>query len=287
MHWITAGLLMFVSSVVLYLTARKSSLSKMPVEFNNLAYFLIPTLVFAIAALFSFGEYNFSFVNVMLIIVAGILFSYAPSIASLKSIEAAPNPGYSLIISKSYVLLTTFLAIPLFNQHLTINAILAVLLIVFFSTLIIYNPKETRKKSSSSWLPLSLGAFFGWAFLSITAKYLSVHGIPPIAFLASIATVALTCIFIEVCVKKISLKPFMRDKWTFIVIGLASTSFNFFNFYAISIAPNIGYVNATNAASIGAVTIFAVLLFNDEFSPRKLIGVLGCIGSLGLLFLGG
>ena len=73
---------------------------------------------------------------------------------------------------------------------------------------------------------------------------------------------------------------------TFLLIGILSTSFDIFNFKAVKIAPNVGYVNATNAASIGAVTIFAILLFKDEFSIRKLVGVLGVIGGLVLLFVG-
>ena len=56
-----------------------------------------------------------------------------------------------------------------------------------------------------------------------------------------------------------------------------------FTFVAIKLAPNVGYVNATNAASIAAVTIFSIILFRDEFSWRKLAGVAGVVAGLILL----
>jgi len=67
------------------------------------------------------------------------------------------------------------------------------------------------------------------------------------------------------------------------LIGIFSTGFNLFQFLAIQSAPNIGYVNAINASSISVVTILAIILFKDEFSKKKLIGVLGV--TIGLLLL--
>jgi uncharacterized membrane protein len=71
----------------------------------------------------------------------------------------------------------------------------------------------------------------------------------------------------------------------FVLIGIFSSVFNYFNFYSISIAPNVGYVNAINASSISLVTIFSILLFKDEFSWRKLYGVFGVTADLLLLLL--
>jgi uncharacterized membrane protein len=69
----------------------------------------------------------------------------------------------------------------------------------------------------------------------------------------------------------------------YLIIGLLSFSFNYFQFEAIKTAPNIGYVNAINASSISAVTLFAALLFHDELTKRKLIGVIGV--TFGLLII--
>jgi drug/metabolite transporter (DMT)-like permease len=283
MSWIVFDLLVFVSSVLLYLTIRKSTIYKLPTQFNNLGIFLIPVFFFNAANLISHSN-KISASHLLIIILAGIFLSYGSSIFSLKSIELAPNPGYSLIISKNYVLMTSFLAIPLFHQTLSMRGLFAIILIIFFSSLIVLHGKSKNKASSNAWFPLALGAFFGWGLLSLMAKYLYLHGVAPITFLAYLSLVATICIFIEMYLKKVSLKPFKSHPWIFVTIGLSSTAFNFFNFYTIKVAPNVGYVNATNAASIGVITLFAALLFKDELNARKLIGVTGTILSLVLLF---
>lgn len=61
--------------------------------------------------------------------------------------------------------------------------------------------------------------------------------------------------------------------------------FNLGQFEAIKLAPNVGYVNAINAGSIAAVTIFAVLLFKDELTPKKAVGILGVTAGLILLLV--
>ena len=67
--------------------------------------------------------------------------------------------------------------------------------------------------------------------------------------------------------------------------GSPITGFNYFMQLGYTLAPNIGYVNATNAASISLVTIFAILLFKDEFSIKKLVGILGVTAGLLLLLV--
>ncbi len=283
MSWIIYDALVFVSSVLLYLTIRKSTISKLPTQFNNLGIFLIPVFFYNFAV-FLTHSYHISLQHLVIIILTGIFLSYGSSIFSLKSIELAPNPGYSLMVSKNYVLMTSFLAIPLFHQSLSLRGLVAIVLIVIFSSLIVLNGKAIGHKTSTAWFPLAIGAFLGWGFLSLVAKYLYQHGVSPITFLAYLSIVGTLCIIAEMLVKKISLSPFKLHPWIFITIGLTSAAFNFFNFYTIKVAPNVGYVNATNAASIGAITIFAAILFGDELTTRKLVGVIGTILSLLLLF---
>lgn len=67
--------------------------------------------------------------------------------------------------------------------------------------------------------------------------------------------------------------------------GIFSTLFNLGQFEAIKLAPNVGYVNAINAGSIAAVTVFAVILFKDELTSRKAIGILGVVAGLVLLLV--
>lgn len=284
MHWIVADLLMFASSVVTYLAIRKAALNKLPPQFNNLASFAIPAVIFTTGSIATKATYTFSLLDVALLVFTAVVLAYLSSKVSMMSIELAPNPGYSLIISKSYVVFTSLVAVVLFDAHLSALSMVAIAAIVGFSALIMLNPKESHHAKSRAWLPLALGAFFGWGMLSLVAKHFFVQGMPPILFLCLLSIVVLPCILVEMKLHRISFSPLAHHPGSFVLIGLAATSFNFFAFYAIKVAPNIGFVNATNAASIAAVTIFAIILFGDEFSWRKLLGVLGVMSGLVLLF---
>lgn len=155
MSWILSSLIMFFSSVILYLCVRKSSLQKNPSQYNNLAMFLIPLLVFAFVGTVTHQNYLISIEQLLIIIAASVLFSYLGNGFSLVSIEYAPNPGYSLVISKSYVVFTSLVAVLLFNAELTLKNLLAIILIVAFSVLIMLSQKSIKKLSNKLWLPLS------------------------------------------------------------------------------------------------------------------------------------
>lgn len=285
MHWILADVLMFISSVTLFLAVRKAALDKLPTQFNNLAMFAIPLFIFVGISLATRPSFALTLSQALVMLFTGIVLAYFGNATSLKSIELAPNAGYSLILSKSYVVLTSVLAVFLFDARLTLAAGLAILLIVCSSALIMVNPKQTHRAKSNKWVYLAIGSFLCWAFLSLSAKYFALQGVPMIVFLVYIFTIVCICIVAEMLCKKVNFNIVGKHSGVFFLIGLTSTGFNFFNFYAISIAPNVGYVNATNTASIGAVTILSALIFKDELTKRKLAGVAGIILGLFLLFV--
>ena len=76
-----------------------------------------------------------------------------------------------------------------------------------------------------------------------------------------------------------------KGLWILLSIGIVWAMFNLGQFEAINLAPNVGYVNAINAASIAAVTVFAVILFKDNLTWPKGIGVLGVTAGLILLLI--
>ena len=133
MNWIIASLLMFVSSVALYLLVRKSNTLKTPQQLNNLAMFLIPVLVYITLTLRTPTNFTLKPLEYLIVLIQGIFFSYLGNKFSLKGIEYSPNPGYSLIISKSYVVFTAIASIFLFSAPLTIQSVIAIVLIILFS----------------------------------------------------------------------------------------------------------------------------------------------------------
>jgi drug/metabolite transporter (DMT)-like permease len=278
--------MMFFSSVALYLIVRKSSLLKTPTYLTNLAMFAIPLIAYVVIGIINSTPMGVSWWQAIVLVVAAVVFAYGGNKASLHAIDIAPNPGYSLVLSKSYVLFTTLVAVTLLGAELTMQKGLAILIIVAFSALILVNPKGAKKVKSEKWVILSFGAFFAWGMLSLSSKYLFNNGVDTIAFLIYLYALVTFCIVFmdKVKVSKIKEVP-SNAKLLLLGTGIFSTLFNLGQFEAIKLAPNVGYVNAINAASISMVTVFAVILFKDELTLKKAIGVLGVTAGLILLLV--
>ncbi|MCB9822401.1 hypothetical protein H6801_03500 [Candidatus Nomurabacteria bacterium] len=145
MSWIAYSLMMFFSSVALYLTVRKSSLLKTPTYLTNLAMFAIPLVAYIIIGIINSTSMGISWWQTIVLLVAAVVFAYGGNKASLHAIDVAPNPGYSLVLSKSYVLFTTLVAVTLLGAEITLQKVLAILIIVGFSALIKINPKGAKR----------------------------------------------------------------------------------------------------------------------------------------------
>lgn len=278
--------MMFVASVALYLTVRKSSLVKIPTPLTNLAMFGIPLLAYLLMGTSGIQNYSLSVLNWFILIIAAVVFAYGGNTVSLNAIQIAPNPGYSLVLSKSYVLFTTLVAVAFLGAELNVQKLVAILLIVGFSVLIMVNPKTAKHVSSNKWVALSFGAFFAWGLLSLSSKYLFTHGVGTIPFLIYLYAIVTVCIVVANRIGVASLRNLNGQTWLLLLgTGVFSTLFNLGQFQAIRLAPNVGYVNAINAASISLVTILAVVFFKDELTRRKAVGVIGVTIGLCLLLL--
>jgi drug/metabolite transporter (DMT)-like permease len=286
MNWIIASLLMFVSSVALYLCVRKSNALQTPQQLNNLAMFLIPVLVYIVLEVKSPTNFYLTPFAYSLILIQGIFFSYLGNVFSLKGIEYAPNPGYSLIISKSYVVFTSIASIFIFSAPLTIRSVIAIVLIILFSAVITIEKDKNKATSNTVWLPYTMGAFFCWSFLALSSKYLLNIGVPILTRL--ILSMVVTTMFIlgEILYKKIEWRTVSKNQLiTLLLIGIFGASFNYYMQVAFNLAPNVGFVNATNAASISLLTLMSAFIFKDELTVKKMIGIFGVTAGLVLLFL--
>lgn len=277
---------MFISSVALYLCVRKSNALKTPQQLNNLAMFLIPVLVYLVLIVRTPTNLLLTPFQYLLIIVQGIFFSYLGNMFSLRGIEYAPNPGYSLIISKSYVVFTAIASIFIFSAPLTISSVIAIALIILFSALITIEKDKNRTTSNKLWFPYTMGAFFCWGFLALSSKYLLNVGVPILTRLILSMVVTTMLILGEILYKKVEWKKISKDQYTtLLLIGMFGSSFNYFMQVGFNLAPNVGFVNAANAASISLLTVMSAFFFKDELTVKKMIGVVGVTVGLLLLFL--
>lgn len=286
MNWIVASLLMFLSSVALYLGVRKSNQLQTPQQLNNLAMFLIPVVVYLALTVRTPTSFSLTPLQYFLITIQGVFFSYLGNSSSLKGIALAPNPGYSLIISKSYVVFTSVASIFLFSAPLTMQSVVAIGLIIAFSALITIDKAKHQTTSNTLWLPYTMGAFFCWGFLALSSKYLLNVGVPILSRLILSMMVTTVLIFGEVMYKKVNWKNLSKDQLiTLVFIGVFGASFNYFMQVGFNLAPNVGFVNAANAASISLLTLMSAYFFKDELTIKKMLGVVGVTAGLLLLFL--
>lgn len=277
---------MFISSVALYLCVRRSNELKTPQQLNNLAMFLIPVIVYAILAMNNGTRFTLTTFEYVLIIIQGIFFSYLGNVFSLKGIEYSPNPGYSLIISKAYVVFTTIASIFIFNAPLTSKSVIAITLIILFSAVIMIDKNKNTEVSDIRWLPYTIGAFFCWGLLALSSKYLLNLGVPILTRLIYSMIITTTLILGEMKIKKVNMfKVSKQQLTTLVMIGLFGAGFNYFMQVGFNLAPNVGYVNAANAGSISLLTLMSTVLFKDELNPKKLIGIIGVTLGLILLFI--
>lgn len=283
MSWIVASLVMFFSSIGLYLLVRKSQRLNISNSLINLAMSAIPCIGFFIIAILGKISLTISWQALVLLVVMAFFFSYLGNLFSLVSIQKAPNPGYSLIISKSYVVFTTLVAVFLFNSHLSLKNGLAIIAIIVFSSLVMISKTQRKTTRDFRWLIYAFGSFFCWGLLALTSKYLINNSISIVSILFYLTLFVSIFILVEMEIKK---TPVTFKHWYLLIfIGISSLFFNLFMQLGYVLSPNIGYINTVNASSISLVTLLSAYFFKDELSVRKIIGILGVTASLILLFL--
>jgi drug/metabolite transporter (DMT)-like permease len=230
-------------------------------------------------------SFNIELNEILLIILASFFFSYLGNLFSLKGIQYASNPGFSLIIQKSYGALTLFLAPLLFEASITLLKVLGTIVVITFSFLIAYEKGKKILTKDNTWLFYTLGAFFAFSFLGLFAKFILNKSISVYVYFFILATSVAIFNLIHLVKVKNSLN-FSRTNTKLgilFLIGFFSFLFNIFLNLAFRDAPNIGYVNSINASSIAALTIVSGFLFKDELNWRKLIGVFGV--TLGIILI--
>lgn len=284
MNWITLSVGLIISSVITYLLLRKSQDQGLNIEWRNLSFFFPPFLFYGIYNILYGISFSLSILDFLAIIGISILFSWLPNLFSLRSLETSPNPGYSLIISKSYVVLSSLLAVLFFGDPFTIKDSVSIALILLFSSFILIEKKK-QKKAKNSWIFYSIGAFIGWAFLAISLTYLVQKGLPSSTILFYLMGIVSLIITAEILIKKRELSNLVESWKVFLGMGVFSAIFNLCIILGYKYAPNPGYINAANAGSIALLSLFSWMIFKDELTSKKIIGIIGVFLGLILLFI--
>jgi drug/metabolite transporter (DMT)-like permease len=285
MSWIYYSLIMYAASVFQYVLIRK--VQKMGVNNKiNTFMFLTPALPFLYLYARILGvDLAVSGQEILIIAVATYFFSYLGNVFSFLGIAAAPNTGYSLIIQKSYAIYTAVAAVFLFGAKLSFQAMVAIVIIVLFSGTIMLDQNKVKKVRSVNWLVNSILAFFCFGNLALFSKFMQSSGIHAVTLVFYVVLFNGLFNGIELWRSRGQVKfGLSRSTWGLLVlIGLSNGIFNLMMQLAYTSAPNIGYVNIINAASITAITVLSAYFFKDKLTTEKIIGVIGVV--LGLVLL--
>lgn len=282
--WIFYAALMFLASNVLYLLIRLAQKQNIPISFYSITLFLVPSIIYFFATQFTHISLLLSPSHFLLVMAAAFFYSYLGNLFSQKAVLFAPNPGYSLILQKSYVALTTVAAVFLFGAEFSFKKFIAILFILFFTMVIAISPKG-KKTHNNKWVYLSLLANLCFAFGSLVLKFFLNIGIQPFVYLFYINIFVATLNFFDFKKQKISLNLSKKQILLAIFIGVFSMAFNFSMQLAYKVAPNIGYVSAINVSSMMSLTLLSALIFKDDLSKQKIFGILGVLASLFFLVI--
>lgn len=284
MNWILACLLMFVASALLYTYIRFAQKRGLSTVHTSIAMFVVPTPLYLVYALVMGSSLSVTLPQLAVLALSSLFLSWLGNWFSLKSIEGSPNPGYSLIISKSYVVFTSLASVYLFSSPLSLQQSIGIGVIILFSALIILSEKRQEKQvASMRWVWLAFGAFFCWGGLALVSKYLLSEGVSVAARLLYMHVFVTLILYLEMYWRKLPLLLSRPELKIMLPIGVGGFCFNLFMQLGFQFAPNPGFVNAANAASISLVAILAALFFKDELNGKKLFGIIGV--TVGMLFL--
>ena len=284
MNWIIISIGILLSSPMMYLFLRKSKDLKKDIKIQNLSIFLIPTIVYFIYNLVSGTSMIIEIKYFLIILAAAILFSLIGNIFSLKAVQLTKNPGYSLMIQKSYAIFTTIMSVFLFGSLITVKDIISIIIVLVFTSLILIE-KSTQKDDNKIWILYTFGAFFAFGFLSLTNTYLGKQGLTSTVINFYICLIVTISLAIQIFTNKIKLSFDKMSIGVFIGAGIPASIFNFCLIQGYLLAPNPGYISAVNVASIALLTILYRVFFKDTLTLKKSIGIVGILVGLFMLFI--
>jgi drug/metabolite transporter (DMT)-like permease len=287
-NWIFFSALMFGFSVCTYVLTRKLQVAKVDNRIISYAVGALPLPALFIYNLLQGANFGVELGTFFMLACTGIFFSYLGNKLSIEATKDAPNPGYSLIIQKSYAPFTALVGVLLFNQVISLAGVMAIFIIIISAAQILIGSGPVKFSGSKGWIIRSFGAFFLFGVLSIVSKYIMGQNVTPylLAFFNFFfAGIAFSIDYRKALqpseLKKLSLVTII----TLLIIGTSNALFNIAMFTAIKQAPNIGYVNIINSSSITAITLLSALLFKDKLTLQKILGVVGVTCGLVLLFI--
>lgn len=216
-----------------------------------------------------------------------VLFSWLANLTSLISMQRAPNIWYSLMISKSYVVLTALIAIPLLGSSFSWIDGLSITLIIWFMSLILLDPNKSNVVSWPSFgriIP-AIYACVWRAWLALSSGWFLQRWVDPLVINFWIFFIVSVVMVLESLISQKTIRPPRQSLLPAFGVVASMVVFNRSLQKWYEIAPNPWYINAANASSIALLTLVSSWIFKDELNVRKFIGIVGVVVGISLLFV--
>lgn len=285
--WIFILIILIISSTGLYLCIRHFKEFNISNRMQSLVMFLPTALLSWIIAYINWIHLLLDQHIIILMLPIAIVFSWFSNRMSLLSLEKASNPWYSLIISKSYVILTTILAVPLFKAQLHFVQIFAICVIIFFSLVLILSQSKNKSWDWNiyEWLMPAIYCFFWRSWLALSGNWLVHQWIHPLVINFRLFLFVSCMIISEWIIKwhKVYLPRSLFPSALWIVFFAVIYNRATQTWYKLS--PNPWFVNAANASSIALLALLSALLFNDKLSIKGIIWIVWIILGISVLFI--
>lgn len=288
MNWVVTSLLMFLSSIVYYLVLKLALNEKVDNKLYMVANFFFPAILFLIINTITKTPILIPLKYIIILITSALVFSYIGSRTSYTAQEYISNPGYSLVIQKSYAIYTWIASIFLFQGEFSLRKFLAVIIVIFSAMIVSLSDNKKLKIKNSLWVVYSIIAFFCFGSSALINKYIFLSGVVSnTTILFWLLSTVFSISFFDLLISHKKIKSSFNKKNLFILllIGLTATSFYFFKQVSEVNAPNVGYVSAINGSSQAFFTVVVALIFKDHLSWKKFAGVLGITAGILLIIL--
>lgn len=280
--WVFPSLVAFLSTVVAILCYRKLQLRGVPLTIQTIGTFIIPFLGFLFWIFYEPQYLKVDFDSLLKLTITSVIFIQVGTILTIKAISLSNNPGYPVAITRTNVLITALVSVILFNSPLTWIKFLAILIIFFFSLLILdFSNKSSHSKNVWFWYALLAGVLTSGYALS--SKYFINEGIPILTRLFYAFAAMAFVQGLNLVIKKPKVNLFKIDYVLLFIIGVSTFIFDIFAQIGFQYAPNPGYVNAILTTSIVPTTFFSAVFFKDELNLKKIIGLIGVMIGLYLV----
>ncbi|GEM_PF-1796877 len=284
-YWLIFSLIAFAATLLVNLLIRKIHLNSIPLRVQNCAQFIIPFLGFLIWALVQPSLFRINLFHLFLVIIFAVVFTQIGTLLANKSITLAANPGYPTAITRINALITTLASVLLFGSYLSPLTFIAILIITAASFLFVDLRKKEIRKNNNLWIWYAVGAGVLTSGYALSSKFFINENIPLVTrmFYAFLAMSIMQTADLFISKTKIDIKK--ADFASLFILGISTFIFNVFAQLAFEFAPNPGFVNAFLAAAIVPTTFFAAYFFKDELNKKKILGVLGILAGLILLYI--